>query len=303
MQTLRDRDRPRVPWRPRLVRALLHAWPLARGRHRLQRLLLSGFEDWPPTASFDFDFGRMVDASLQPWPRGFRELYLHGHIDADDLTIWTKVLSEGDSVIDGGANWGYWTLVASHLTGASGRVFAFEPVPSTADALSRNVQASGAHTVEVHRMALARTDEPLELHLFDDDPFGGASSAGEQGGRAIKTTIHVPSVTLDALVAERGIRPTLVKLDIEGGEMDAILGAEAVLSGDQPPIVTFEWNVTAATSFGYHPAAIVEHLAGFGMEAFLADDGELVPFQVRSTDPGWIPMVWAIPGALVSHLR
>jgi FkbM family methyltransferase len=73
---------------------------------------------------------------------------------------------------------GYYTLLASKLVGPTGHVFAFEPVPSMATALRRNVQASNLKNVTIIEAALANVSGNLTLHLFDGDHSGCLSSPG-----------------------------------------------------------------------------------------------------------------------------
>ena len=130
-----------LPWQLRLARLVVGRWPFPRGRRWIRRVMLRGLEPvlQQARASFDFRFGRLVDASLRPWPHGYLDLYLHGVFESGEVALWQAVLRPGDAVVDGGANIGYWSLVASRLVGARGLVLAYEPSPETQARLQANL--------------------------------------------------------------------------------------------------------------------------------------------------------------------
>jgi len=286
-----------LPLRLRLTRWLLRNWPLPWGADRAQAALLRGFSAWPARGDVEFRYGRLLDVSLEGWPRGYRDLFLRGVMEESEISVWRAVLRPGDDVVDGGANLGYWSLVAAGLVGPAGRVFAFEPVPATADTLARNVAASGANGVRVTRAALSHRPGEVVLHLFDDDPCAGTSSIGSVPGLQPAGSTTAPAVTLDALVASEGADPVLVKLDVEGSETAALRGAAGLLARREPPVLCVEWNEDAAAGAGTHPREWMEMLREAGYRFYLAGrHGRLREFSIPGDVEGWIPMVWCIPG-------
>ena len=290
----------KVLFRLRVARAVLKSWPFGRGRYKIQHLLLGGFTDWPDSADIDFKFGRFINASLRPWPYGYRDLYLRGLMEELETRAWRSVLRRGDRVFDGGANWGYYTLLASKLVGAEGQVFAFEPVPATAAALRRNVDASGCRNVRVIEAGLAASAGSVTLNLFAEDPTGLQTSVSRQEALTVVASVQCETLSLDEFGVEHA-RPTLVKLDVEGCELPALQGAAHLLRSEAAPIITFEWNETTAKGAGYHPQAIVAFLAGFGYECYLAVPQGFAPFAVRTDITDWSPMVWAFRPGLAEH--
>ena len=151
----------------RCLLSLLRAWPFQRGRWRLERLL-EPLMTIPDYGTFAFDYGTFVDTPLAAWPNGYRELLLHGSMDHKELAVWRSLIRPGDAVVDGGANYGYWTLVASKLTGAQGRVFSFEANPTTSKRLSANVAASNYGNVDVYSFAIGAEEGTAEIHSAAD---------------------------------------------------------------------------------------------------------------------------------------
>jgi FkbM family methyltransferase len=120
---------------------------------------------------------------------------------------------------------GFYSLLASQLVGA-GRVFAFEPVPNNRVYLERHLALNRTSNVEV--LALALSDRNGSAR-FAIEQTGCRGHLNDNGG------IVVPTATLDSLVDSGRIRPpNYIKMDIEGGELSAILGARAVFQRYHP---------------------------------------------------------------------
>ena len=278
-------------------RAVLRNYPFSRGRWRLSQLFLKSFA-LPQSATFAFDYGTFVDTSLAEWPNGYRDLFLFGRIECEELAVWQRIVRPGDAVVDGGANYGYWTLVASNLVGPQGRVFSFEANPPTADRLTQNVSASGVSNVSIHRIALADCEGFAEINNAADNAIGGHASLHRHSGWAWGESVRVPTAAADA-VAKRDSWPQirLIKLDIEGGELSAISGMREVIARDRP-YLSVEWNVAAAAAFGYHPVEIVRLLTAEGYDICAARNGHLEPCGQPSNSA--VTMLWFVPAQKTS---
>src|SRR5438034_10835429 len=118
------------------------------------------------------------------------------------------------TVVDGGANVGYYTLLASSTVGDGGHVYAFEPDVRNLDYLRSNVAANLCSNVTVEGGALADLtgDAP-----FNRDPYGAEGFVGGTGAAAIVRVVRLD----DYFRVRQWPRVDLVKLDIEGGEPKA----------------------------------------------------------------------------------
>jgi FkbM family methyltransferase len=180
-------------------------------------------------------------------------------------------LRPGDVFVDLGAYVGPFTLLASRLVGPEGRVVAFEPDPATRDLLERNVQANGADNVTVVPYAVGDSAGTVRF-LASGDSAGRIGPDGD---------LEVRQVTLDEFCAETGVRPTVMKVDIEGGEA-AALRDSAVARGVRELVV--EIHEPQLRAQGVDPLAF---LTGLGTHELLepADSGNY-GVSVRPRDAG-----------------
>lgn len=138
-----------------------------------------------------------------------------------DAFIRSRSWREGAVFVDVGANVGYYTLVASKLVGAMGRVYAIEPVPSTATLLRVNVKLNGCSNVVVYEVAAWSTRGSLTLKI--PASMYGYASAVREGA-----SVTVCASTLDDILQDEA-SIHLIKIDVEGAELDVLKGAQSVL--------------------------------------------------------------------------
>ena len=149
----------------------------------------------------------------------------------------------GMVIYDVGANIGYMTLLFAKQVGESGKVFAFEALPSNFERLKNNVKLNRFNG-RVVPIAKAVADGSGGL-LFLPGPSRGTGkvqgSAGREFGNANPNqAIPVKGVSLDGIVFENeNPAPDVVKMDIEGGEVLAIPGMRRILR-EQRPVVLLE---------------------------------------------------------------
>jgi FkbM family methyltransferase len=168
------------------------------------------------------------DVSLMFRP-GNGELALYYEINVERMYELHPafVPREGWSVVDVGANIGIFSLRAARLVGRSGRVVSVEPHPDTYARLVVNLEANGARNVRPIRAAVGSRDGVAQLI----QGAGSTTARLSEGSEATPGALSVKVATLDRLVREMALpRLDLLKLDIEGGEVAALEGAQDALS-------------------------------------------------------------------------
>ena len=142
-----------------------------------------------------------------------------------------RYLPEGGTFVDIGANVGYYTRKASHIVGPKGRVLAFEPAPNALRVLKLNAQ--DLDNVAVFGIAAGEVRESRTFHLQEAGDTSTLLPAS--GGRAIAVEV----APLDEVLADAPA-VDLIKIDVEGYEMNVLAGARSLLTRHKP-IVLFEY--------------------------------------------------------------
>jgi FkbM family methyltransferase len=186
-----------------------------------------------------------------------QELYEQVAIKA----ILSSTLRSDATYVDVGSNRGQ-VLADALRVAPQGRHIAFEPIPGLAEALRREFPA-----VEVRAMALgSRQGRAQFCHFTSLDGWSGlrrSPQVSDEQGRPEYITVDVS--TLDAEVA--GLSPQVVKIDVEGAELEVIEGGRAMLSATKP-IVIFEHVATAASLYGTSSEDVWDLLTELSYEIF-----------------------------------
>ncbi|MEH1802652.1 MAG: FkbM family methyltransferase [Nostoc sp.] len=159
-----------------------------------------------------------------------------------------KYLCRGNTFIDIGANFGLHTLYAAKLLGIQGNVFAFEPVPSNLKLLQKNVALTGVEQqVKIVPKAVSNSFEPfLQFYLPVNEVAVTASLDPEAGNLK---NIQVANVRLDDYWRNIGLPIQLIKIDVEGAELEVLRGAENLLKEWKPSLL-IEVHGFALPNFG-----------------------------------------------------
>jgi FkbM family methyltransferase len=137
----------------------------------------------------------------------------------------SKIINPGDICFDIGANVGFYTLLFSQYAKA---VYAFEPLPRNLKYLNR--------LVEINRIANAHV---VPYAVSDVSTAGYFSKGADHSlGRLDKEgDLSVSVMTCDQFVADSGVVPNLIKIDVEGSEFDVLTGASNLLKSSHPTLL------------------------------------------------------------------
>ncbi|MFA6495427.1 MAG: FkbM family methyltransferase [Candidatus Paceibacterota bacterium] len=141
-------------------------------------------------------------------------------------------LSEGDYVVDAGANIGLFSVVASKKVGMRGAVFACEPIEDVLFYLRDAVEHNRCTNVSILPYAVGETEAVVSFNVALGDNFEGSSKYFHAHG---EKRVSVQQKRLDDLV-DRGIiaRVDFIKADIEGAERDLLMGAWKTIKQFKP---------------------------------------------------------------------
>jgi FkbM family methyltransferase len=268
-----------MPWDPRpIVRAARGLQRRAATDRRLHELLAD-----PVT-------GGVVEAETDVGP-----LLLHaddqvitpaivqdGEWEADEGAWLRATVQPGHTVIDCGANIGYFSVLASRLAGPRGAVIAVEPDRDNLRLLTHNLWRNGCENVRVVPAAAWRERGVLSLRR-------SATNTGDHRTFAPDGEALVPSVTLDELLA--GQRVDVVKIDTQGADHHVVAGLEGALRRDPACVTLIEFWLDGMQERDVDPRGVLAGYRALGRPlALLRGGGELVPADddaILAAATGW----------------
>ena len=137
---------------------------------------------------------------------------------------------------------------------SSGSVHSFEPSPKTYEYAKANFRSN--HCENVHLNQFAITNKDMALNFYDTQEFSAGSFVGSSGELAshnhIEEKITVPGITLDKYVDQNINRIDLIKIDVEGHELDSLSGSKNSIARFKPTVI-----------LGFNSYALITHSRTF----------------------------------------
>ena len=158
------------------------------------------------------------------------------------------MLSAGVAFYDVGANVGFFTIIAARLLGPAGRIFCFEPLPENYRQIRHNAMLNSFTNIEIIGTALGSFDGEASFWTSAEPTWGKLVSTGKVPDK-MTGEIKVPVRRLDGIVAESRLPPPdAIKIDVEGAEVDVLLGATETLRRYRPRLLIELHGTNAAVA-------------------------------------------------------
>jgi len=166
-----------------------------------------------------------------------------------ETEVVKKIIKKGDTVLDLGANIGYYTLIFAKLVGDKGKVFAFEPEPNNFNLLKKNVEINSYQNVVLIPKAVSSKNGKHKLYIFDEDTGSHTLVANEKNQKYIE----IDSVCLDDYLVKFDGKINFIKMDIEGFEGEAIKGMTSLLQKSERIGILMEFAPYLIEEIGMKP--------------------------------------------------
>ena len=157
-----------------------------------------------------------------------------GKYESHVTGVFRDRLKPGMHVVDIGANIGYFTMLSASLVGPTGSVMAIEPNASNAKLLEASRRANSFDMVTVVQAAAGSA---IGLLVLNTAYSNGTTAPLSDNLRSLIDSTTVPCLKLDDLIATSKFID-FVKVDVEGAEYKALLGASAMIRRCKPTIVS-----------------------------------------------------------------
>jgi FkbM family methyltransferase len=169
--------------------------------------------------------------------------------EPESVAVCKKIIKPGMTVLDIGADIGYYSLLFSKLVKETGRVYAFEPDPEVFDILSKNIKSSKYKNIHIVQSAIS--DRSGKAVFFESEKPGRHSlfdTSGQDQDFKIKKRLEVDVVTIDDfLLKHDNPKIDFVKIDIEGAEIKALLGMKNTIAKSKKLGAIIEFNANSHT--------------------------------------------------------
>lgn len=203
--------------------------------------------------------------------------------EPETTDAFIKALGPKQLVVDVGANYGWYSLLAASL--GVKRIVAFEPHRGAAETLAGSIGLNGFTNIELRRQALMEHAGSIP---FWESTVSSTSSAVRTGDRPVRTDVE--AVTLDECFPTETI--DVLKIDVEGAESDVLLGGMKMLTEHRISNIIMEWNEDSWFGTGerqppVHHEALLEFLKTEFDFQTIGANRLLTLWHMRSAEHDW----------------
>jgi FkbM family methyltransferase len=188
--------------------------------------------------------------------------YRHLSWNPEEYAALKVFVHPGATVLDVGANIGAYTLLFAKCVGTTGHVYAFEPAPASRAGLARHVLINGVgDRVTIRHEAVSNA---AGSRWFLES---GTDGANRLAPSADPRTIEVPVVTIDEFCSASRVIPDVIKVDVEGAELDVLRGARRTIARCGASLALFVelhptlWSATGISRADIERELDAQHLA------------------------------------------
>lgn len=158
-----------------------------------------------------------------------------GTWESDFASRLVKLISNGNVCYDIGGHRGFLAGIMA-MSGAA-EVHCFEPNPENAAQIRKVIALNPNHTFHLQECAVGATDTTAEFVIMPQSSMGKLHDSSFQDYQKSGTRIRVAVRSLDSCLAKSGIRPPqLMKIDVEGAEVDVLRGASQLIHNHHPTL-------------------------------------------------------------------
>ena len=213
------------------------------------------------------------DLNIRLYKDSVLSKFIFDEFETTEINFLNDFLTEGDCFLDIGANVGLFTLYASKRVGLSGTVLAFEPSLTTYARLIENIELNKLPNIKPYKMGLSDQETFLDLNISVNGYEAWNTFVQSEDNRFSKKE-QVPVKPLDLFLEEHPFNPdgiVLIKLDVEGFELNVLNGAKKILSLDNAPVFLVEFTDANAIAAGHCCHEIYRLLNSYGYTWYIYD--------------------------------
>lgn len=165
------------------------------------------------------------------WSRYFNREY-----EKDNYDFIKDHVKHGMHVIDIGAHIGLFSVCTSQLAGPTGKIVCFEPTPGTFEILKNTLKLNHCDNVIPRREAVGSTAGKATFYV-SDEIVGCNSNSLVQMNKSRQAGQDVMVTTVDDICRDHALKPGLIKIDVEGAELNVLKGAGRTMKNERPIMI------------------------------------------------------------------
>ena len=172
------------------------------------------------------------------------QIYYRGSYEAGTIHLLSKCLRENDIFFDVGSNIGLMSIVASKFVGRNGKVYSFEPEREVFSILQENIRLNQLENVYTYKVACGSTKQ-RRLVLYKNEGINRGSASLiklQEDSQREEVSVETLDDFVGDVLAEEITDLRMIKIDVEGWELEVLKGSKNLLCSPKAPIICIEYS-------------------------------------------------------------
>ncbi len=208
----------------------------------------------------------------------YYNLLRYGEHESASSYIFNHLVKKNMIVLDIGGNIGHFSLLASKLVGMHGKVYVFEPDPTSFKYLRKNVEINKIGNVILVNKCVS--NEERILTLYHHPKFHSCHSIFKPDSKKPVNYVDVESIKLDNMFSDKNFKISFIKLDIEGAEINALKGMGKMLEKMKVPYLLTECNLRILRERGEDAQVLILELDKYFNRYYVIKDDRYLIFEL-----------------------
>jgi FkbM family methyltransferase len=159
--------------------------------------------------------------------------YYEENYEKETFSYFNECIKPGQTIFDIGAHIGLFSVFFSKKLNGTGKVICFEPTPSTFGILKQTVAFNHLANCIAVNAAIAEKSGTLKFNLTSKDGEGSNANSLVETGQSVNAT-EVSVFSIDDYRRNHKLKIDILKIDVEGYELNALMGAKETFENDKP---------------------------------------------------------------------
>ena len=213
-------------------------------------------------------------------PKDSLGLSLDPNYEPQETQLLKKIIKKNSTVIDIGANIGYFTLLLAKLVGPDGKVFSFEPDPNNFSILEKNVKINGYSNVILTQKAISDKTETTKLYLCK---YSNGMHRIYQS-EICEGHVEIESSKLDDFFENVKFNGNIdfIKIDTEGSEVKVIRGIKNIINMNKDVKILVEFEPGSIVQSGCSPKELLTQIENHGFKIIPVESKKIL--KIISTE-------------------
>ena len=203
-----------------------------------------------------------------------------GNKHNDFFPIYLKLSEVSKCFFDVGAHIGIVSLAVSRSISSKGKIFAFEASKQNVNFLKYHIESNNIKNIKIINKLVTSTDKK-DQSFFESNEISGMNSVISINEKQITKKTTVQSTTLDEFCETKKIYPDILKVDIEGSEIDMLIGAKGIIK-KMKPLIFLSYHPLHIKKLGYDKSFIFDILKELDYEIY--DSKKKRPLTLKNSE-------------------